>query len=423
MRLSHIAWNLAGLSAPLLVAAATIPGLMDKLGNERFGLLALAWGLIGYAGALDLGIGRALTQRVGQLMGEQNLAPIPDNLATAIRITLIAGLTAGLLIILFALLGGAVFIRANETPLVEISTSILLLAIALPAQAMSATYKGLNEAFMNFRGISILRAGLGVVNFSGPYAVSLFTEELPWLVATLVISRLFALFIFRHLANKCLKSAPMLTAEGVYSSIIAQSLFRFGGWVTVSSVVSPILVQADRFVIAATISAAAVSAYVLPYEVVVQSLILVGAVTSVMFPRLSALIKEEPNHWQAYFRKWLLRVALLMGTVCMVLALSLPFFLPLWIGQNLASDSILIGQILCVGVFANAIGSMLYALLHAKGCVDVTAKLHLIELPIFLLMLYSMVSSYGLIGAAWAWVARMIFDSIALLWCVRGLRA
>ena len=53
MRIRNILWNLFGLGLPLLIAAATVPKLLLLIGNERFGFLALAWGLIGYAGALD----------------------------------------------------------------------------------------------------------------------------------------------------------------------------------------------------------------------------------------------------------------------------------------------------------------------------------------------------------------------------------
>ena len=423
MRLSHIAWNFGGLAFPLGVAVLTVPHLVENLGQERFGLLALAWGLIGYAGTLDLGLGRALTQMVARLRGEGNLSSIPDVLATAGRITLATGLIGGVLIGFAALTGGQALIRTESTSPSEMQYAMLLLAIALPAQAMSATYRGLNEAFMKFRGISFLRAGLGVVNFAGPYAVSLFTTQLPWLVATLVVSRLIALFIFRYLALQCLQNEPETRGPAVYSSSIARSLFTFGGWVTVSSIVSPIMVQADRFVIAATISVAAVSAYVLPYEVVVQSLILVGAVSSVMFPGLSTLMQEKPDQWKPYFRKWLLRVAGLMAVVCTALALLLPVILPLWIKSNLKPESILVGQVLCLGVFANAIGSMFYSLLHATGRADITAKLHLIELPIFIVMLFFLIDQFGVIGAAWAWVGRMIFDSIALAWNSRRFYA
>lgn len=418
MRLSHVGWNLGGLSLPLLVAAVTVPQLIERLGNERFGFLALAWGLIGYAGALDLGIGRALTQMVARLRGEGDVSTVPGVLSTASRITLVTGAIGGGLIALFALLGDTTWVTAQDTPDNEIRLAMLLMAVALPAQAMSATYRGLNEAFQNFRGINLLRIGLGAITFGGPYLVSLFTQNLAALVATLVVSRIAALTIYRHLAHSCL--APVGAVGGGYSKAIAIDLFSFGGWVTVSSVVSPFLVQADRFVIGAVISAAAVTAYVLPYEVVVQSLILVGAISSVAFPTLTVMLNAHPRRWRAYFTRWIGVVTLLMLAVCTLLALSLPFVLPLWIGESLNPLSVTIGQILCIGVFFNSLGSMFYSLIHAQGRADITAKLHLLELPIFLTALLYFIDSHGLIGAAWVWVGRMVLDTTLLAFVSRN---
>lgn len=73
MHYRNIIWNLLGLGLPLIIAALTVPGLISIVGTERFGLLALAWGLIGYAGALDLGIGRALTQRIASCEATRKL--------------------------------------------------------------------------------------------------------------------------------------------------------------------------------------------------------------------------------------------------------------------------------------------------------------------------------------------------------------
>jgi O-antigen/teichoic acid export membrane protein len=419
MRVSHVAWNLGGLTLPLLVAALTVPYLLERLGHERFGLLALAWGLIGYAGALDLGLGRAVTQTVAKMRGEGNLTEIPNVLLTAGRLTLLTGLAAGVLIIMFALLGSANLIRTQATPVDEITTTILLLAIALPAQAMSATYKGLNEAFLNFRGISLLRAGLGVINFGGPFLVSYFTVLLPWLVATLVLSRLLSLLIYKYLATTCLRENAQFSLVGIYSTQIAKRLLSFGSWVTVSSVISPIFTQADRFLIAIIISASAVSTYVLPYEVVVQSLVLVGAVSSVMFPKLSQLMKEQPANWRSYFSMWLKRVTILMAIVCLILAMILPWLLSLWLGENLDTRSIVVGRILCLGVFASSVGAMYYAMIHAKGRADISAKLHIIQFPIYLMLLYFSIQNFGLTGAAIAWVSRTTVDALALAICAR----
>jgi O-antigen/teichoic acid export membrane protein len=396
-----------------------VPPLIARLGNERFGLLALAWGLIGYAGALDLGIGRALTQWVARLRGEGDLSTVGPILMTANRITLIAGLVGAGLIATAALSGLGSWVKADTILPSEIQYAMLLLAIALPAQAMSSTYRGVNEAFLNFKGVSLLRVGLGVVGFGGPYLVSFFTIDLAWLAATLVLSRLIALAVYRWLALSCLKANHVALLQAHDVSTIAKRLFAFGGWVALSNVVSPVLMQADRFMIGVVISAAAVTYYVLPYEVVVQSLILVSAISTVIFPTLSQLLIEKSNDWQAYFRRWLYIVAAIMLVVCVALAVLLPTVLKLWLKTELQPESILIGQILCLGVFANSIGSMYFALLHAKGRADVTAKLHVLELPLFLIALFYMLHTFGIAGAAWAWVGRMVFDAIALAWCAK----
>jgi O-antigen/teichoic acid export membrane protein len=412
MRISHIGWNLTGLLLPLLAALFTVPHLMDKIGLERFGLLALAWSLVGYAGVLDLGIGRALTQYVSKLRGTGDFNSIPVALRTASRITLLTGAIGGCLIILAVFLGAGSLVKTQNVPQDEIRRAMLLMALVLPAQAMSATYKGMNEAYLNFKGISLLRIGLGIVNFAGPFFVAFWTKDLFWLVATLVGSRLLALLIFRRLSNLCVQGIE--DNKPTYSPQIAKSLFQFGGWVTLSSVLSPIMLQVDRFVIASVISTAAVATYVVPYEVVVQSLVLVGAVTTVFFPALSKLIHEEPVKWRIFFQRWLWIISGIMLLMCLLMAILLPVFLRLWLRNNFMPESITIGRALCAGVFFNAIGSMYYSLYHAKGRADLTLKFHLIELPLYFLALLILLRTYGLIGAAYAWTGRMFLDAVLL---------
>lgn len=424
MKLAHIGWNLFGLVLPLLIAMVAIPHLIASIGNERFGLLSLAWGMMSYAGVLDLGIGRALTQMVSRLRGQNATREVPIALATAARITMTAGLLGSAAIIAFAMLGGTSFVKAEHIPTTEIYYSLILLAIALPAQAMSATYRGMNEAYLNFRGISILRVALGTVNFAGPLLISFFTTNLAWLIASLVVSRLASLFIFRQLALGCLKkNEPDYTPEAlVYSPETAKLLFSFGGWVTVSSIISPMMVQMDRFMIASMISAAAVTVYVVPYELVAQSLILVGAISSVIFPTLTRLMQERPREWLPYFQTWLFRVGGMMFLVTSTIIVLMPYILKIWLKDHFNPTSVEVGQILCLGVFSNALGSMYYALLHARGKAYVTAKIHMFELPLYLTFLYFALKEFGVIGAAIAWSARMTLDMFLLTWNSRKLK-
>lgn len=413
MRIKDIGWNLVGLSLPLLIAVVTIPSLVDNLGAERFGLLALAWGLIGYAGALDLGIGRAVTQMISSVIGKQQLSEVIPIFSTGAKLSTIAGLVGSGILITITLTGAAELIKTESTPSSEIFYSMLIMALAMPAQAISATYKGVCEAQQQFKAINILRIFLGIVNFAGPFAVSFFTSNLIALVGTLVLSRLIALYIYKVIASSSMKQYAEYN-NILFCRATARRIFKFGGWVTVSSILSPIMTQADRFVIAAVISASAVSVYVLPYEIVVQTLILVGAISTVAFPTLSKLISERPDNWRPYFKKWTLITAMLMIFVLSIVFLSLPYALPIWLGDNFDERSVFIGQVLCIGVFANSLGSMYYALIHAKHRADITARIHIIELPIFLFSLWYLCNTFGLLGAAYAWSGRMILDLIFL---------
>jgi len=62
-------WNLVGQGVPLILAVFTIPPLIKGLGIDRFGVLTLAWMVIGYFSLFDFGIGRALTKVVAEKLG------------------------------------------------------------------------------------------------------------------------------------------------------------------------------------------------------------------------------------------------------------------------------------------------------------------------------------------------------------------
>jgi len=407
MRSSHLLWNLLGLGVPVCAAVAAVPVLVANLGPERFGLLALAWAIVGMATTLDLGIGRAVTKIVASWARED--PRVGAVLHTAVIVTALSGLLVMGLLLVAAALGWPASLPVSHVPRDEIISATALIALALPAQAMTATYRGLNEARLQFAGVNALRAAQGVVSFVGPAVVSMFTSRLEALIVLLVLGRWLGLVISRTLARQCLSGREREGAR--FSSGEARALFAFGGWVTLSSLMSPLFLQADRFLIGALVSMGAVTAYVLPYELVVQALVVVGAFSSVFFPNLSALLARPEGAWRAYFWRWSLRLGLGMALGLSVVALALPQLLHLWLGDEVPAESVTVGRVLCLGVFMNAVGSMFFALLHARGRPDLTAKAHMIELPVFLALLYLAVVEHGIEGAAWAWTLRMVLDA------------
>src|SRR5712691_11098433 len=76
--------NLAGQAVPLVVGLVTIPYLIRGLGTERFGVLSIAWVLLGYFGLLDLGLGRATTKFVAECLGKGDTGRLPGFVWTSL---------------------------------------------------------------------------------------------------------------------------------------------------------------------------------------------------------------------------------------------------------------------------------------------------------------------------------------------------
>ncbi len=413
LSLKSVSWTFAGLALPLVVAALTVPALIDRIGPERFGFLALAWGLVGYAGVLDLGIGRAVTHRLASLRHSARPEDAVRIFRSGVRITQLAGAVGCVLFLAVASFGLHRFVNAESITPKEIFLAAVLVAFALPVQSISATYRGVNEAYGNFVGIGLLRIALGAATFGAPFLVSLFTVDLAWLVSTVLISRVGALGAYGILATRSLPVVPHSRKIHVDRTTM-RGLFSFGGWYTVSTVLSPLLMQGDRFFIGMLISAAAVTSYVLPYEIVIQTLVIVGAVTTVLFPAISGAVATDLRKAKEIYRYWLLRVGFGMLAVTGTLAFVMPSLLDLWLGNRVSDEAAVVGRILCIGVLLNSVSAVTISYLHAHGWVKQTAIAHIIEIPFFLGALYWGVTTMGIIGAAVAWALRMLLDTMFL---------
>src|SRR5260370_22399359 len=88
-------WNLLGQLLPMAVAVVAIPPLVRGLGVARFGVLSLAWIVVGYFSLFDLGIGRALTKLVADKLGAHDDHSIPPVARTAMLMLLLLGVRRG----------------------------------------------------------------------------------------------------------------------------------------------------------------------------------------------------------------------------------------------------------------------------------------------------------------------------------------
>jgi O-antigen/teichoic acid export membrane protein len=412
MKVTNISWNLAGLGLPLLAAMVSIPQLLKLVGGETFGLLSMAWSVTALSGLFDLGLGRAITRIVADMKGSEDWTATRSTIRSALGATWAIGALGGLLFLSLSGLDLAGLLKLQTTTPTQIGLAMLMLAPCVPCQATMATYRGVSEGLQEFRGVSVVRMLVGSASFLAPWAVARVRPDIVWLAGALLLTRLCALAAFRWLALRHLNRHAAETASK--DAVPLRRLLADGGWLSVSAIVSPLLVQGDRFLIASTLSAAAVSLYTVPFDLVTQLLVLVSAVATVAYPSFATARSVRPQQAQALFRHWLIRIAVGMALVCGIAAALLPRFMPWWIGPTLGPESITVAQWLCLGVWINAMGAMFLAWQHAHSHYRLTATLHLIEFPLHIIALLILLPRFGVAGAAMAWVLRVSLDALLL---------
>src|SRR5438445_8095091 len=71
-------FNLAGELVSFCVGIICIPFVVRKLGTDSFGILSIAWALLGYISLFDLGLSRATTKFVAEAVSTGEHEKIPS---------------------------------------------------------------------------------------------------------------------------------------------------------------------------------------------------------------------------------------------------------------------------------------------------------------------------------------------------------
>ena len=237
----------------------------------------------------------------------------------------------------------------------------------------------------------------------------------------------FAFFLVTRLAITglllffCCRTVPNLLRNGRPSRASVEVLIHFGKWVTISNLVAPILLYADRFLLGKLGTLAAVANYAAPSQVVERLLIIPGTLASTLMPAVSALESRDAVHEIRHISVQAMHyLVCAIGLCCVALAGVAPWVVWLFLGEAYLGDSVTVFRVLLPGIALNSVAFVPFAVVQACGRPDITAKLHLVEVPVHILMLYIGYTLAGLPGVAFAWSFRVGLDCGLLLWvCIR----
>ena len=397
-------WNLGGRLGPLLVAIAVTPFLLERLGVSRFGVFTLALSLVGMFSVFDFGFGRALTR----LIASRLAAGEEDGAASAVvtGIALLAGLgtIGGAVMALLAKTYTEQWLNIPDGLRGEVLRALYVLCASAPLVIVNAALWGVLSAFQRFAAANLVNLPIMALYYLGPLAALLLLDDLAAAMAVLVLCRLAMTLGYWRI---CIGAMPALRHGRIVPAAILPVL-RFGGWLTLSNLLWPVMQQVDRFVIAATLSAAAAAWYATPFDLILRFSIIPIAVMQTAFPAIATAHAAAPQAAARLFRLSTIAIAAILLPAAMIVVGFATPLLRLWLGADFAGHAAGVLVLLGMGVLFMCADTVPVALLDGIGRPEANAGLDAALLLAYLPALFALIAAYGIEGAAAAWTARVI---------------
>ncbi len=405
-------YNLIGMALPLIVGVIAIPFAIRGLSKDVFGILTLVWVILGYLSLLDFGIARASTKYTSEFLRNNNRHQISDVFWTSIIINIILGCTTALMFYFLCpvLVRNVLNIEPDLHP-VAIST-FRLLSFFLPILLISVTIKGMLGAAQRFDLVNLVHIPLNISSFIVPALTYLISMDLFKVTLIILILRMVGAQTYLIL---CLRIYPECRHLPRLKQDVLKRLFSYGGWVTITGFISPLLVNIDRFFVGSMLTMQSLTFYSAPLEALQRMRIVPQAIMNTLFPEFSqGLQQDNENRLTILYWKAFKIILLLTGIFCVITGIFASDILSLWLGSEFVESSTQLVQIFSIGVFFNLMAHVPFTFLQGIGRPDIPAKFHIIEAPIYILMLWLFVAKFGLIGAAIVWSFRVLADFILL---------
>ena len=406
--------NIVGYVVPTLVAIPALGYLARSLGAERFGIFTLAMALVGYAGIFDAGMTRAVIREIAiyrnDFLEKKRIA------STAVFFVLCLGIV-GTALMFFLSFKISNILNVSKIYEQEVAVSLKILSFSIPIFLVNQIWLAVLEGEEKFFNVNVqkwisssLLAGLPAL------MLIMYKTSLVGAITGLLIGRILALLVNIIFSYKFIFSSGIRFHRYIFARLI-----RYGGWITISNIISPVMSYFDRFIVSYLSGAHVVAFYSAPAEAVSRLSIIPAALSRAVFPKLSSA--KNDNEKKVNLKLCYILLSAVCGPIVLICFLFSEHILALWLGENFKGLPSLILRILLIGFLFNCFAQIPFTLIQAAGKSKVTASLHMSELFPYLILLFVFVKYYGIIGAAIAWTSRMIVDSLILFYLSQKIRS
>lgn len=405
----NIVINFAGLIIPAFVSLATVPAYIHALGLERYGVVALVWVLIDYFGILGFTMSMAAQNSISKAHSTGDARSCAEVLWSVVWANLAIGVLIGAAVYVCGLFYVSFCMSTENGLRHEVMMGLPWLALAVPVANVSCAFGAALTGAERF-GVFNTTQTIGTMLFQLiPLGVAFVIG--PTFQNVLAAAILMRLLTAAQLAWQSMRVLGVSSVKGPRRDVV-KSLFGFGGWMFVGTVTSMVSESIDRVLIASTLGARLVALYSVPKNLVTRLNILAFAVERVLFPRLSAVDSASAAVLMRESSQFLGAV---LTPIVLLAMLAVGPFLQVWVGNEVASVATPFARVLIVTMWIAGQADVVRLLVQSHVSVAKAARACVLQLPVYVAVLFVAIHQFGLMGAAVANVFRVSLDYVILL--------
>ncbi len=409
--IKNVIWNFTGQIWMLSLGFFATPYIVRTMNVSLYGIYSLVWVIIGYFSFLQLGLGTAATKYIAQYFAVKEDEKIRKTFWACLTIYSVMGIVGTGTIVLLSRVIVERMLRIppefKDTAIFVIRLGSLGFLVTMVMSVISGVIQAVGRFdVLNLRGIVFGTLQIGLTVFLLKAGLSL--KEI--IISNLLID-LFGIYVLWIWLKKIF---PFL-AKPVWDKGSAVSLFRFGGFVTVSGIAGPILSNIEKLFLTSLRPILTLTYYSVPFGLMDKLAVIRSSFSSVLFPAFSSLQDSHDKKFnQELYERSTLYILLLYSFFVLFFIIYGRLFLAAWIGRDFAAYSTWILAILAVAGVVNAIAAPAMNVLQGFDKPHIPAFFHVVEAIVYIPSAYLLIRRFGGSGAALAWFLRVLLDTILL---------
>ncbi|MGL5116824.1 MAG: oligosaccharide flippase family protein, partial [Beijerinckiaceae bacterium] len=391
-----------------LLPFAVIPVYLRLLGAEAYGLLVLNASILAALLFFDRLISLTIIREFGRRNGEAGEGVAMRRLLRSFEIVSLglAILVAIAVMLVAPMLAGGWPERSGLPP-GTLATAFLLMGFVIAAQWPGYLYAAGIAGLQRQALLSVMKAASALLLHGGGVLMLLLTNGgvlglLCWQLAVFTLqSAVLGLLAWRVM--------PSATEKPRFDAALVQGLWRMALGALLVSLLASAAVQLDKFIVARLATPEVFAAYGLSFMAVSAILgVVAGSLGTAMHPLFSGLIaRGEEAQLSIAYHRWVQAAAIALVPAGVAVAAFPEPLLTLWLGAESATARLATGVLppLAIGALLLTLLGPMSTLLAAAGWHTPALVSHAVAVAAILLLLPSVVSTHGVVAAAWMMTA------------------